>query len=707
MIGKASTATSFGDLARYLEAGHRGTEPERVAWRAARNLPTDDPRLAAAFMQAEASANGRVERPVYHLVIAFDSTDRPTPPTMTGVAERVLADLGLADHQALLVAHRDTAHPHVHLMVNRVHPGTGRAWDTRDDYARVERALRGLERELGLRAVPGRHTPSAERPATRLAETAVIPEAERDARRAANRDPGRSAEPPGTPTTTRSTDRGERVGERVGERIGLRDGDARRGASEAAVRPMPGAPAAHARATPISLAERARAALPELRAARTWRDFETALARHGLRYAARGGGGVILPAGGPTADATRDPTRDPTTGAPRVIGTAVKASRVAPDLSRPRLEARFGVPYERHEDVRDTRDARRAETSQGAPTTPDVRAPAARRSEVARARGGLADASPSVRHLAVRLAQYERALRLEHALAAAAALRARAESRVLAMDAARDAAAGAERVFRRSLAAVYAAPDAAYGAIVEVARADGPGRAVALLRERPEAYGPLHAVETPRRFGLGRTVGTGPTREAARLAATRADAWQAATRAVPAPATRAAAEASVAHHRRRHERLHERSAAEAARPARDLAPTIGQAISRLTPAQLQELRGLVTPRQFAVGDAVHAALREASVLRPPSERSSPAARERTNGPAPADVRWQGRAAGQRHARAASAGRAAHEVLAQLAPRELRTLRAVTRAVTAPHHAVVQSIRRAIRDAVLGHDGAER
>ena len=47
MIGKASTAASFGALARYLEAGRRGTEFERVAWREARNLPTDDPRLAA------------------------------------------------------------------------------------------------------------------------------------------------------------------------------------------------------------------------------------------------------------------------------------------------------------------------------------------------------------------------------------------------------------------------------------------------------------------------------------------------------------------------------------------------------------------------------------------------------------------------------------------------------------------------------------
>ncbi len=72
------------------------------------------------------------------------------------MADRVLADLGLAEHQALLVAHQDRAHPHVHIMVNRVHPETGVAWERWQDRPRIERTLRGLERTLGLREVAGR-----------------------------------------------------------------------------------------------------------------------------------------------------------------------------------------------------------------------------------------------------------------------------------------------------------------------------------------------------------------------------------------------------------------------------------------------------------------------------------------------------------------------------------------------------------------------
>jgi hypothetical protein len=65
---------------------------------------------------------------VYHLTINFDPADPVTPERMQAVADRVLADLGLAEHQALPVAHRDRTHPHTHIMVTRVHPETGPAW---------------------------------------------------------------------------------------------------------------------------------------------------------------------------------------------------------------------------------------------------------------------------------------------------------------------------------------------------------------------------------------------------------------------------------------------------------------------------------------------------------------------------------------------------------------------------------------------------
>ena len=156
MIATTASGKRFHALARYLLQGRSGVETERVAWTASRNLGLDDPQLAATLMQATADANPRVEVPVYHLTIAFDPNDPVTPEKMQAVADRVLSDLGLAEHQALMIAHQDRDHPHVHIMVNRVHPETGLAWERWQDRPRIEHTLRELERELGLREVAGR-----------------------------------------------------------------------------------------------------------------------------------------------------------------------------------------------------------------------------------------------------------------------------------------------------------------------------------------------------------------------------------------------------------------------------------------------------------------------------------------------------------------------------------------------------------------------
>jgi len=141
--------TDFLRLGTYLVWGERGTEPERVAWTAARNLPTDDPELAAQLMRATAAQSARVEKPVYQIVVGFVARDPVDRELMERVADRVLERLGLSEHQAILVAHRDRPHPHVHIMVNRVHPFDGRAWNTWQDWPRARDVVLEEERRLG------------------------------------------------------------------------------------------------------------------------------------------------------------------------------------------------------------------------------------------------------------------------------------------------------------------------------------------------------------------------------------------------------------------------------------------------------------------------------------------------------------------------------------------------------------------------------
>ncbi|HEX8394241.1 MAG TPA: relaxase/mobilization nuclease domain-containing protein [Longimicrobium sp.] len=175
MIGKAyKLGTGFKGLAAYLERGRADAlQPDRVDWIESRNLPTRDPETASRLMAATARDSERVRKPVYHFSISFDPADPVNRETMRRVADRTLRDLGLHEHQVLIVAHRDRQHPHVHVMVNTVHPESRRAWSNSWDYRRIESSLRAQEAELGLRIVPGKHAPVPEHARDRMERAPV------------------------------------------------------------------------------------------------------------------------------------------------------------------------------------------------------------------------------------------------------------------------------------------------------------------------------------------------------------------------------------------------------------------------------------------------------------------------------------------------------------------------------------------------------
>jgi hypothetical protein len=64
-------------------------------------------------------------KPVLHLTLSWAPSETPTPEQMKAAALSSLKAIGLEEHEALIVAHNDTAHPHVHIVANTVHPTTG------------------------------------------------------------------------------------------------------------------------------------------------------------------------------------------------------------------------------------------------------------------------------------------------------------------------------------------------------------------------------------------------------------------------------------------------------------------------------------------------------------------------------------------------------------------------------------------------------
>ena len=137
--------------------GKLGEAKDRMAWSETRNLIVDEPELVPRIMRSTASRSTRCSEPVYHFAICWHKSEVPSRDIQAAIADATLQDLDLTEHQSLLIAHKDTEHHHLHIVVNRVHPETAKAWDRWKDWVRIEKSLGRQAKEHGLIYVPGRH----------------------------------------------------------------------------------------------------------------------------------------------------------------------------------------------------------------------------------------------------------------------------------------------------------------------------------------------------------------------------------------------------------------------------------------------------------------------------------------------------------------------------------------------------------------------
>ena len=615
MIAVSSKGRSFRALAAYLATGRTGREHDRVAWSSARNLPTNEPELAGKIMRATAEQNVRVERPVYHLVLSFDPNDRVDRATMERVADRVLSQIGLQDHQAVIVAHRDREHAHVHVLVNRVHPITGHVWDLSYDFRAIQEVLRREERALGIREVPGRYQATMGQGIDRGQEQHA------GDYRQAPRPPFRRPEAPETGDRSATPNAA----------IGPPHESPRQDAADRSRRGQP----TREHAGDAAFLRRVREYVPAFRASVAWSDLEAALAYHGLRMERKGQGLVVT-------DGTHH----------------ARMSRVAPDLGMHRLETRFGLSYdafvERRDDVVE-RSGKRIESERARPekapttdgpsaaATPDVegqgkaqtarptetridrRAPerwdidsegghaagTAAQRDIRRDTGrgtGRNVAGDRVARLARKIENYEQVVAtFGEYYAATHALRA-ARARLGLLEAADARARAAGERFDRGLESVYRDPRRARTAFDRCAIDTGIESASRAMRERPEQFGLLIVNEHRRAFGLLRAEDDTRARQAAQGVATLGrEAWH--TRAgIHASEELAAARDGVL--RATERELGARVPPGRGRLKRRLEQEIGQGMRALAPRQIEELRRLITAPRFAIAMKLRQLARE-------------------------------------------------------------------------------------------------
>ena len=154
--------TSFKGACGYILHDAQKTSRDRVQWSETRNLisQADDAwfeMFATTRDQAELKrqsghdGRGRKnEKPVLHLSLSWAIGENPTPQHMLETARTALNAIGLGDHQALIAAHNDKDHPHVHMVVNSIHPVTGMTAPLKYTKERLSRWAEAYEREHGI-----------------------------------------------------------------------------------------------------------------------------------------------------------------------------------------------------------------------------------------------------------------------------------------------------------------------------------------------------------------------------------------------------------------------------------------------------------------------------------------------------------------------------------------------------------------------------
>lgn len=159
----AKNGRSFKGAMQYYLHDKKAETADRVAFVETLNLPTDDPDRAIAHMIDLAEHSDELKelagfkpakikaKPVYSYSLSFHASETPTMAEQIEAARETIKKLGLQEHQAFIVGHNDTNHPHVHVIINRIHPETGIAakhsndWSKLQDWAREYQQARGQD----------------------------------------------------------------------------------------------------------------------------------------------------------------------------------------------------------------------------------------------------------------------------------------------------------------------------------------------------------------------------------------------------------------------------------------------------------------------------------------------------------------------------------------------------------------------------------
>lgn len=147
MISKITKGKGFAGTLRY----DQGKDGARVI---DSSLAGQDPAAQAQEMRAVADQNPGCKRPVFHASLSAPPGEKLTDEQWTKIGRDYLKGMGFEGNQFVITRHADTDHDHVHIVANRVSPGSLHVVSDKQDFSRSQDVCRQIEAKHGLTVTP-------------------------------------------------------------------------------------------------------------------------------------------------------------------------------------------------------------------------------------------------------------------------------------------------------------------------------------------------------------------------------------------------------------------------------------------------------------------------------------------------------------------------------------------------------------------------
>ncbi len=152
--------------ANFARLVNYANNPKKARLLDSKDVRLDSNAAIAASMQGQADdkPGRKLANPVYHISLNFSIEDkaRLTEELMAKIAREYMRRMGIVNTQYIVCRHTDTAHPHLHIVANRV-DNDGRTISDSNDNRRSVDICRQLTDEYGLHIANGKDKVRRER----------------------------------------------------------------------------------------------------------------------------------------------------------------------------------------------------------------------------------------------------------------------------------------------------------------------------------------------------------------------------------------------------------------------------------------------------------------------------------------------------------------------------------------------------------------